>query len=126
MSCLATSMGTVRRNDLSDFHDVRSNGKIAMKLDEGEQLVAVKPCQEDEHVLIAAHSGKCIRFPANVVRVFKSRNSTGVRAMRLAEGDHVVSMSVLTGTELEVEERVAYLKQAIAKRRADGTDEDED
>ncbi len=113
----ATSMGTVRRNDLSDFHNVMSNGKIAMKLDEGEQLVGVRPCSESDHVLIAARSGKCIRFPVDAVRVFKSRASTGVRAMKLAKDDVVVSMSILHGSDASVEERVAYLKEAASRRR---------
>ena len=117
----ATSMGTVRRNDLSDFHDIRTNGKIAMKLEEeGERLVDVKVCSENDHVLIAARSGKCVRFPVDNVRVFKSRASTGVRAMKLAEGDYVMSMSILKGTQFSMEERVAYLKLAAEKRRASG------
>ena len=117
----ATSMGTVRRNDLSDFHDIRTNGKIAMKLeDEGERLVDVKVCAESDHVLIAARSGKCVRFPVDNVRVFKSRASTGVRAIKLTDGDYVMSMSVLKGTQFSMEERVAYLKLAAEKRRASG------
>ncbi len=119
----ATSMGTIRRNDLSDFQNVMRNGKIAMKLDEGEQLISVKPCQETDHVLIAARSGKCIRFPVDVVRVFKSRNSTGVRAVKLAKGDDVVGMSILYGSRATAEERQAYLKYASAKRRAEGDEE---
>jgi DNA gyrase subunit A len=114
----ATSMGTVRRNDLSDFHNVMSNGKIAMKLDEGEHLVSVRPCMEEDHVLVATRKGKCIRFPANAVRVFKSRTSTGVRAIKLAKDDYVVSMSILSGIEFDVEERVSYLRVAAARRRA--------
>jgi DNA gyrase subunit A len=122
----ATSMGTVRRNDLSDFHDIRTNGKIAMKLeDEGERLVDVKVCAENDHVLIAAKSGKCVRFPVDNVRVFKSRASTGVRAMKLADGDCVMSMSILKGTQFSMEERVAYLKLAAEKRRASGDAEAE-
>ncbi len=119
----ATSMGTVRRNDLSDFHNVMSNGKIAMKLDDGEQLVAVRHCSEDDHVMIAARSGKCIRFPVDVVRVFKSRASTGVRAIKLAKDDEVVAMSILHGSDATVEERVAYLKEAAVRRRSADDDE---
>ncbi len=115
----ATSQGTIRRNDLSDFQDIRKNGKIAMKLEEeGEELIAVQSCNEQDHVLIAARSGKCTRFPVDVVRVFKSRASTGVRAMKLGKGDRVVSMSILGGAEFTMEERVAYLRLAAAKRRA--------
>ncbi len=120
----ATSMGTIRRNDLSDFQNVMRNGKIAMKLDEGEQLVAVRPCLETDHVLLAARSGKCIRFPVDVVRVFKSRASTGVRAMKLVDKDVVVSMSILHGSDATVEERVAYLKEAAIRRRAQDAEAD--
>ena len=116
----ATKNGNVRRNDLSDFHDIRSNGKIAIRLDENDRLIDVRPCHEHQHVLLAAKSGKCIRFPVEAVRVFKSRTSDGVRGMRLAEGDEVVSMSILAGNEISIEERAAYLKYAINKRRAHG------
>jgi len=115
----ATAKGNARRNDLSDFHDIRSNGKIAIRLDEGDKLVAVRPCTEHDHVLLAAKSGKCIRFNVDDVRVFKSRTSDGVRGMRLAEGDEVVSMSILHGIDCTAEERAAYVKYASAKRRAD-------
>jgi len=120
----ATSMGTIRRNDLSDFQSVMKNGKIAMKLDDGEQLVAVRHCTESDHVLVAARSGKCIRFPVDVVRVFKSRASTGVRAMKLAKDDVVVSMSILHGSDASMEERVAYLKEAATRRRAQDAEAD--
>ena len=123
----ATSMGTARRNDLSDFHDIRSNGKIAMKLDEGESLVAVRSCSDDQHVIIATRSGKAIRFAVDAIRVFKSRNSTGVRAIRLAGGDEVVSMSVIgNGSNAEPAERMAYIKFAAARRRAEGIESDDD
>jgi len=125
----STSKGNVRRNDLSDFHDIRANGKIAIRLDEGDRLVGVKVCHESDHVLLASRAGKCIRFPVDDVRVFKSRTSDGVRGMRLAEGDEVVSVSILGGIATTVEERYSYLKMANAKRRAlgaeDGSDETE-
>lgn len=109
----ATSKGNVRRNDLSDFHNIMANGKIAMKLEEeGETLVSVQTCLENQHVFLAARSGKCIRFPVDEIRVFKSRSSTGVRGIRLAEGDEVVSMTILDGAEFSMEERSAYLKVA--------------
>jgi DNA gyrase subunit A len=117
----ATSMGTIRRNDLSDFHQVMSNGKIAMKLDEGEQLVAVLPCSEGDDVFLASAKGKSTRFPVTAIRVFKSRASTGVRAMKLSEGDDVVSMSILGGAaDVTADERAAYLKRANQLRRQDG------
>ena len=91
----ATSHGTVRRNNLSDFGNIRSNGLIAMKLGNGEKLVAVKPCQENEDILLASRKGKAIRFEVSDVRVFAGRSSTGVRGIKLAKGDEVISMSVL-------------------------------
>jgi len=121
----ATSMGTARRNDLSDFKDIRRNGKIAMKLDEGESLVAVKPCTDDAHVLIATRAGKAIRFAVDEIRVFKSRDSVGVRAVKLAKDDVVVSMSVLNGIEANAEQRAAFIKYANAKRRAAGEEADD-
>ncbi|NBX04287.1 MAG: hypothetical protein EBR02_09580 [Alphaproteobacteria bacterium] len=121
----STAKGNVRRNDLSDFHDIRSNGKIAIRMDDDDKLVGVKVCNEADHVMLAAKSGKCIRFPVDDVRVFKSRTSDGVRGMRLAEGDEVVSMSILSGITTTIEERYAYLKMAAAKRRAMGDAEAE-
>ncbi len=121
----ATAKGNVRRNDLSDFHDIRASGKIAIRLDEGDKLVAVKVCKDTDHALLAAKGGKCIRFAISDVRVFKSRTSDGVRGMKLANGDEVVSMSILGGISTTVEERHAYLKIASAKRRAEGEQFDE-
>ena len=91
----ATSHGTVRRNNLTDFKNIRSNGLIAMKLGEGEKLVAVKPCREDEDVLLASKLGKAIRFEVPDVRVFAGRTSTGVRGIKLGKGDEVISMSII-------------------------------
>ena len=121
----STSMGTARRNDLSDFQDIRRNGKIAMKLDDGESLVGVKPCTDADHVMIATRAGKAIRFAVDEIRVFKSRDSVGVRAVKLANGDEVVSMSILTGIETTADERAAYIKYANAKRRAAGEEGDD-
>jgi DNA gyrase subunit A len=116
----ATAKGNARRNDLSDFHDIRTSGKIAIRLDEADKLVSVRVCNENDHVLLAAKGGKCIRFPVNDVRVFKSRTSDGVRGMKLAEGDEVVSMTILHGIDGTAEERHAYLKKASAQRRVEG------
>lgn len=122
----ATAKGNVRRNDLSDFHNVMANGKIAIGLDDDDRLIGVLPCTETDHVLLASRDGKCIRFPVSDVRVFKSRKSDGVRGMRL-KNDEVVSMSILSGIETSMEERHAYLKAAIAKRRLmSGEQEGED
>lgn len=122
----ATRTGNVRRNKLSDFVDVKANGKIAMKLDEGDTLIDVKICTDDQDVLLAAKAGKSIRFPVSDVRVFSGRTSTGVRGIRLGKGDEVISMSVLRHTEADMEKRYAYLKMAKALRRSDDEDVSDD
>jgi DNA gyrase subunit A len=116
----ATSSGDVRRNELSDFVDVKANGKIAMKLAEGERLIGVAVCTDANDILLAAKSGKAIRFPVDDVRVFAGRASTGVRGIKLDGDDEVVSMSVLHHIDVETEERDAYLRYAAAKRRSVG------
>src|SRR6202008_2563582 len=113
----ATEAGTVRRNKLSDFVEVRRSGMIAMKLDEGEAIVDVQICTEKDDVLLASAEGQCIRFPVPEVRVFQGRTSMGVRGINLAEGDKVISMSILRHLDATAEERVAYLKRANAVRR---------
>jgi DNA gyrase subunit A len=122
----ATASGNIRRNRLDDFYRVNSNGKIAMKLDDGDKLVDVQICREDQDILLAAAGGKCVRCPVSSVRVFESRASTGVRGMKLADGDRVISMSVLEHVLTEIEKRDAYLKMAIAKRAAAGVTDDAD
>ncbi len=119
----ATRSGGVRRNKLSDFVDVKANGKIAMKLDEGDTLIDVKICTDEQDVLLATKGGKSIRFPVSDVRVFSGRTSTGVRGIRLASGDEVISMSVLTHATADVEKRNAYLKMAKALRRQEGLED---
>jgi DNA gyrase subunit A len=121
----ATAQGNVRRNDLSDFKSVQSNGKIAIRLDEGDKLIGVKTCNEDDHVLLASNGGKAMRFPVDAVRVFKSRTSDGVRGMKLSDGDRVVSLSILHGIRASAEEREQYAKIASARRRASGQEESE-
>ena len=113
----ATSQGNVRRNSLMDFVNVQSNGKIAMKLDEGDKLVNVRICNEGDDILLAAKSGKCIRFPVTDVRVFVGRNSTGVRGIKLASGDEVISMSVLLHSDATSEQRDEYSKISSAIKR---------
>jgi DNA gyrase subunit A len=107
----------VRRNALSDFTFVPSNGKIAMGLDAGDHLVDVQVCDAGQDILLASKKGKCIRFPVTDVRVFQSRSSTGVRGMELGKDDEVVSMSVLKHVALAIEERDAYLR---SRRRGEG------
>src|SRR5262249_23274113 len=116
----ATASGNVRRNSLSDFVNVKVNGKIAMKLDAGDRLIGVSPCSEADDILLASRQGQCIRFAVDDVRVFSSRDSTGVRGIRLDEGDAVISMSVLTHVEASTEERDGYLRYAAQRRRAAG------
>jgi DNA gyrase subunit A len=113
----ATTRGTVRRNKLSDFVQVNRSGKIAMKLDEGESIVDVQICTERNDVLLTSAAGQCIRFAVADVRVFKGRDSMGVRGIALADGDAVISLSILLHVEATVEERAAYLRRAIAVRR---------
>ena len=113
----ATTRGTVRRTKLSDFADVRRSGIIAMKLDEGEGIVDVQICTEREDVLLTSAGGQCIRFSVTDVRVFQGRTSMGVRGIALAEGDKVISLSILRHVDASAEERVAYLRRASAVRR---------
>ncbi len=118
----ATASGNVRRNRLSDFRNVRSTGLIAMKLDEGDHLVGVNTCREGDDVLLATRNGRCIRFQLNddTVRVFASRDSSGVRGIRLLGKDAVISLSVLEHVEATLEEREAYIKLANSRRRSNG------
>ncbi|HXE26173.1 MAG TPA: DNA gyrase subunit A [Roseiarcus sp.] len=128
----ATTRGTVRRNKLSDFAQVNRAGKIAMRLDEGERIVDVQICSDRDDVLLTTARGQCIRFPVDDVRVFKGRDSMGVRGIALAEGDSVISLAILKSFEATGEERSAFLKQrraaegeAAEEAEADGESEDE-
>ncbi|GAA5102933.1 DNA gyrase subunit A [Bartonella acomydis] len=119
----ATTRGTVRRNKLSDFVQVNRNGKIAMKLDEeGDEILSVETCTEHDDVVLTTANGQCIRFPVTDVRVFVGRNSVGVRGINLANGDKVISMTLLEHVEATPIERSAYIKRVINERRADGAD----
>jgi len=115
----STASGGVRRNLLSDFTNVKANGKIAMKLDEGDSMVAVSVCTPEDHVFLTTRNGQCIRFAVEDVRVFAGRNSTGVRGIRLQGEDRVISMSILHGGKWTSEERDSYLRYANAKRRGE-------
>jgi DNA gyrase subunit A len=118
----ATAQGNVRRNKLSDFRNVRATGLIAMKLEEGDSLIGVATCREGDDILLATRKGRCIRFQAEVeqLRVFAGRDSSGVRGIRLASSDQVISLAVLGHVEASPEERAGYLRQAAQKRRAAG------
>jgi len=120
----ATKSGDVRRNQLSDFESVHKTGKIAMKLGEDDGIVSVQICTEDHDVLLTTRGGKCIRFPMGEIRVFKGRESTGVRGIKLAKDDEVVSLSLLNHSDASSPEARAYLKQASAARRAAGDTEE--
>jgi DNA gyrase subunit A len=121
----ATTRGTVRRNKLSDFADVRRSGIIAMKLDEGDSIVDVQICTENDDVLLTSAAGQCIRFAVDDVRVFQGRTSMGVRGIALADGDKVISLSILRHLEATADERMAYLKRASAVRRGGNGDPEE-
>jgi DNA gyrase subunit A len=110
----ATTRGTVRRNKLSDFAQVNRAGKIAMRLDEGESIVDVQICSDKDDVLLTTMLGQCIRFSVDEVRVFKGRDSMGVRGITLAEGDGVISLAILREFDATGEERAAYLKMRRA------------
>ena len=110
----ATSSGGVRRNALSDFTNVRSNGKIAMKLPEHVSLVNARICDENMDFLLTTELGKAIRFSVNKVRIFKGRDSTGVRGIKLAANDNVVSMAVIHHVDVTSEERAAYFRMRRA------------
>jgi len=114
----AARSGGVRRNSLADFTRVNRNGKIAMKPDEGDGIVAVRICNEDDDVLLTTANGKAIRFRTTDIRRFVGRTSSGVRGVKLAEGDEVISMAVLRHIDIETDEARAYMKYANAKRRA--------
>ena len=123
----ATSAGDVRRNALSDFTNVMRNGKIAMDLPEGVELVNARICGPEDDVMLVTDSGRAIRFPTTEVRVFKGRKSTGVRGIRLLGDDRVVSMSVIRHFDASADDRAAYLKmrRQLAGAEDDGTGEDE-
>jgi DNA gyrase subunit A len=118
----ATSSGSVRRNSLADFENINRNGKIAMKLEEGDRIVRVAICTPEDNVLLTSAGGRSIRFPVEEVRLFKGRDSTGVRGIRLDHGDEVISMAILRHVDATPGERAAYVKQALAVRRAQGAE----
>ena len=107
----ATNTGDVRRNSMTDFENIQSNGKIAMKLEEGQKLVGVAICDDNSDILLSSKAGKCIRFSLENLRVFQSRNSTGVRGIKLDPYNEVISLSILKNSEAEsIEDRENYLK----------------
>ena len=128
----ATSFGNVRRNSMSDFLKIRGNGKRAIRLDEGEELIAVRYCMEKNDVFLATHQGQAIRFSVDEIRVFVGRDSNGVRGIKLSPKDYVVSMTILKQIDFDMETREAYLKgeevalQKMSKERFDEMKMNED
>jgi DNA gyrase subunit A len=123
----ATQAGTVRRNALDDFEQINRNGKIAMKLDDGDHIVSVDLCTEQDNVLLTTAQGQCIRFEVNDIRVFQGRNSVGVRGIKLDDDDKVISMAILRHVEATAEERTAFIKmsRAVAGEETEaGSDEE--
>ncbi|MCK9992078.1 MAG: DNA gyrase subunit A [Alphaproteobacteria bacterium] len=118
----ATLAGNVRRNELADFASVKANGKIAMKLDAGDEIIGVAICTERDDILLTSSKGKSVRFPVPEVRLFRGRDSDGVRGIRLDEDDKVISLSVLGHVESNPAENRSYLRQAAIIRRS--TDEE--
>ena len=90
-----TSKGKVRKNTLEDFKNINNSGKIAMKLDEGDKIIGVKICKDNQDVMLSTKLGKCIRFMSKKLRVFKGRSSKGIRGMNLLEGDSIISLSII-------------------------------
>ena len=124
----ATRSGGVRRNALDDFESINRSGKIAMKLEAGDMIAGVEICTDADDVLLTTAQGQCIRFPVNDVRVFKGRDSTGVRGIKLEGGDHVISMAVIRHVDATAEERLAFLKmsRAVAGEEAEPETSDEE
>ena len=123
----STTGGTVRRNKLSDFVDVRRSGIIAMKLGEGEAILSVETCSESDDVILTSAHGQCIRFPVTEVRVFAGRNSVGVRGINLEDGDSVISMAILHHFDATPADRAAFIKMDRAVRgEAESTEADSD
>ena len=121
----ATRSGNVRRNKLSDFASINRNGKIAMKLDEGDSIIGVGLCDPRNDVLLTTALGRAIRFEVGEVRVFAGRESTGVRGIRLAEGDEVLSMAILHGVDATPAERASYLKYERARIKSESDEGDD-
>ena len=118
----ATSTGNVRRNRLTDFHNINANGKIAMKLKEGDELVNVIICSEKDNIFMSTKLGKCIRFGCKDLRIFSGRSSIGVRGIRLVKNDSVISLAILNGIDFDVEERNEYLRVCSLIRKEEKYD----
>ena len=121
----ATSSGMVRRNALSDFTNIQKNGKIAMKLNTGDNLIGVASCDEGNDIFLSTQSGKSIRFPIRYIRLFKGRNSVGVRGIKLIKNDKVISMSIQHHVDFDVNTRDEYLRLSKKMRVEDNKNDDD-
>ena len=121
----ATADGSIRKNNIDDFKNIQANGKIAMKLSDSNKIVGVKICTENDDVLLSTKEGKCIRTPVSKLRTTKSRSSIGVRGIKLAENDSIISLSILSHLDVTSSEAKAYLKMNKATKE-DNDDNEED
>ncbi|MEE2704650.1 MAG: DNA gyrase subunit A [Pseudomonadota bacterium] len=121
----ATSSGMVRRNALSDFTNIQRNGKIAMKLNSGDTLIGVSSCTEENDIFLSTQFGKSIRFQIGDIRLFKGRNSVGVRGIKLVKNDKVISMSIQNHVDFDVNTRDSYLKLSKKMRSEENNEEEE-
>ena len=96
-----TSKGNIRKNSLEDFININASGKIAMKLSDDDKIIGVKICKEDQDILLSTKYGKCIRFMSKKLRLFKGRSSKGIRGMQLADGDEIISLSILDNSKID-------------------------
>lgn len=112
----ATSLGKFKRNSLSSFKYIPSNGKIAIKLAEKDKLISVHICDENNHIFLATKKGKAIRFDLSTIRCIKTRDASGVKGMKISGDDEVISMTVMIGNNYTIEERQSYLSLSVSDR----------
>ena len=113
----ATAQGNVRRSHIDDFRNIQANGKIAIRLDNNDKLVAVDFCKENNHILLATKEGKSIRFQLSSLRIIKSRSSSGVRGIKLAKNDEVISQTILNDSDFYTETKSNYLSIPLDVRK---------
>ncbi len=101
MVVFSTAKGNVRKNTLEDFININNSGKIAMKLDQDDKIIGVKICKDDQDILLSSQFGKCIRFKAKKLRLFKGRSSKGIKGIQLKEKDKVISLSILDNSQID-------------------------
>ena len=121
----ATADGSIRKNSIDDFKNIQANGKIAMKLSNSNKIVGVKICTENDDILLSTKEGKCIRTPVSKLRTTKSRSSIGVRGIKLAENDSIISLSILSHLDVTSSEAKAYLKMNKATKEDDDDNEED-